>query len=153
VKWLQKLEVLAHMAPCFYQTQYFVMVDAPDDERREMITAMGVRCVITDPRDDDPPLPRGRNTIRGLAWSGCGMITEVEVSVDGGRTWCPAVVEEPREKWLWVRWSFLWDITAPGHYRLMARARDEAGRQQPVTPWNYQHKLYDGIVPVDVRVE
>jgi DMSO/TMAO reductase YedYZ molybdopterin-dependent catalytic subunit len=151
VKWLQRLEVLDHIAPCFYQTQYFVYVDNPDDADREPVTTMGVRCIITDPRDGDLPLGAGPNTVRGLAWSGCGAITEVEVSTDGGATWAAAHLEGPREKWLWTRWSYAWDA-APGAYKLMARARDEAGRQQPQVRWNYQRKNYDGIVPVDVEV-
>ena len=43
-----------------------------------------------------------------------GTITRVEVSVDDGTTWHDAHLEEPRERWLWVRWSYLWDATEPG---------------------------------------
>ena len=42
---------------------------------------------------------------------------------------------------------------AAGAYRIMARATDECGRVQPQTPWNYQRKHFDGIVPSDVIVE
>jgi hypothetical protein len=112
-----------------------------------------VRCIITYPLDDDAPLERGTHAIRGLAWSGMGRIARVEVSVDGGSSWHDAHIEEPRSRWLWVRWSWLWEAQASGAYRLMARATDEAGRVQPQTPWNYQRKHFDGIVPSDVTVE
>jgi len=114
---------------------------------------MGVKSVITDPIDEYSPLSRGSHAIRGLAWSGCGAITRVEVSVDGGQTWHDAHLEGPREKWIWARWSYLWEVNEPGHYKLMARATDEEGRTQPQTKWNYQRKHFDGIVPVDVDVE
>ncbi len=152
VKWLSHIEVTREMPPCYHQTKYFVYGASADDPVKPMLTAMGVRCIITFPVDDDAPLERGSHAIRGLAWSGMGRIARVEVSTDGGTTWHDAHIEEPRERWLWVRWSWLWDAAAPGAYRLMARATDAAGRIQPQTPWNYQRKHFDGIVPSDVTV-
>ena len=153
VKWLHKLEVLDHMAPCWYQTNYFYYADSLEDENKEMVTTMGVKAVITDPQDGDPPLPRGLHTVRGLAWSGFGAITNVEVSVDDGQTWHRAYLEEPREKWLWVRWSYPWDVQKPGTYRIMSRGTDETDRVQPQIRWNYLRKNFDGIVPVEVEVK
>jgi len=152
VKWLQKMEVLDHMPKCYYQTEYFVYADSPEDPNKEIVTAMGVKSVVTTPRDEDSPLPAGAHPVRGLAWSGRGAIVRVEVSVDDGRTWHDAHIEEPREKWLWVRWFYLWEVDEPGRYVIKARATDEAGRTQPVTRWNYQRKHFDGIVPVEVEV-
>ncbi len=152
VKWLQKLEVLDHIAPCFYQTEYFFYADSLEDKDRTMVTAMGVRSIITSPRDDDQPLPRGERVVRGLAWSGHGAISRVEISVNGGDSWEDAHLEEPRERWLWTRWSYRWDAREPGDYKVMARATDEAARQQPQIAWNVMYKNFDGIIPVDVTV-
>lgn len=153
VKWLQKIEVMDHMPECYYQTHYFIYADSPEAPNKEMLTALGVKSVITTPRDEDSPLSCGSHTIRGLAWSGCGMITRVEVSVDNGKTWHEAHLEEPREKWLWARWFYLWDVNQPGQYSIMVRATDEDGRTQPQIKWNFQRKHFDGIVPVEVDVE
>jgi DMSO/TMAO reductase YedYZ molybdopterin-dependent catalytic subunit len=151
VKWLEQLEVRSDLPPLYYQTEYFVYGDEDDDnDEREMITTMGVRCVILDPRHDDA-LAADSQAIRGLAWSGGGRIERVEVSVDGGESWADAHLEEPRERWLWTRWSHRWE-PAPGAHTLMARATDEQGRVQPQTPWNYLRKNHDGIIPVDVTV-
>lgn len=152
VKWLQQIEVMDHMPDCYFQTHYFIYAESPDDPNGEMLTALGVKAVITSPRDEDSPLPRDSHAVRGLAWSGRGAISGVEVSVDGGVTWHEAHIEEPREKWLWVRWSYLWEVEQPGQYRIMARATDEDGRVQPQTKWNFQRKHFDGIVPVDVEI-
>ncbi len=152
VKWLEKLEVLSEMPSLYYQTEYFFYAQSAADERHEMITTMGVRCVISDPRTDSTPLAPGPQTVRGLAWSGCGRIERVEVSVDGGESWADAHIEEPRERWLWVRWSYAWEAERPGTYTLMARATDEAGRIQPQTPWNFLRKNFDGIAPLAVEV-
>jgi DMSO/TMAO reductase YedYZ molybdopterin-dependent catalytic subunit len=153
VKWLQKIEVMDHLPDCYYQTQYFVFADTPESPERQMCTALGVKSHIIDPLEEDSPLVRGSHAIRGLAWSGAGMITRVEVSVDAGQTWHDAHIEEPGEKWLWRRWSYLWEVNKAGSYKLMARATDEEGRRQPQIKFNYQRKHFDGIVPVEVVVE
>jgi DMSO/TMAO reductase YedYZ molybdopterin-dependent catalytic subunit len=152
VKWLEQIEVLDHIPQCYYQHHYFTYGEGPDDPKKEMITAMGVRCIILNPLDEDSPLERGSHKVQGRAWSGMGMIKRVEVSVDGGKTWHDAHLEEPVERWLWVRWSWLWEVDKPGAYQIMARATDETGRVQPQIPWNYQRKHFDGIVPTDVVV-
>jgi len=153
VKWLSHIEVTRAMPPCYHQTEYFVYGATPEDPVKPMLTAMGVRCIVTYPLDEDSPLERGSHAIRGLAWSGMGRIATVEVSVDGGESWAKAHIEEPRERWLWARWSYLWTADQPGRQRILARAIDEQGRAQPQTPWNYQRKHFDGIVPSDVTVE
>ncbi|MDP6606325.1 MAG: molybdopterin-dependent oxidoreductase [Dehalococcoidia bacterium] len=151
VKWLETLQVRRDMPPLYYQSEYFVYGDEDDDnDEREMITTMGVRCVILAPRHGDAISP-GTQAIRGLAWSGGGRIERVEVSVDGGEHWDDAHLEEPREQWLWVRWSHRWQAEA-GTHTLMARATDAQGRAQPQTPWNYLRKNFDGIVPVEIEV-
>jgi len=152
VKWLEQIEVLDHLPQCYYQHHYFTYGNGPDDPHKEMITAMGVRCIVLNPLDEDSPLPRGSHKIQGRAWSGMGMVKRVEVSVDGGKSWADAHLEAPVERWLWVRWSLLWEVDKPGSYRIMARATDETGRVQPQIPWNYQRKHFDGIVPTDVTV-
>ena len=152
VKWLEQIEVLDHLPQCYYQHHYFTYGNGPDDPKKEMITSMGVRCIVLNPLDEDSPLERGSHKIQGRAWSGMGMIKRVQVSVDGGKTWQDAHLEEPVERWLWVRWSLLWDVDKTGSYQIMARATDETGRVQPQIPWNYQRKHFDGIVPTDVTV-
>ena len=152
VKWVEELEVMRTMPKPFYQTEYFVYGESAQDPNRPPLTAMGVRNIITEPLDEDSPLPRGTHVIRGRAWSGIGAIDRVEVSVDGGKTWSDAHLEEPRERWLWRRWSYLWEVDRPGEYRIMARATDAAGRVQPQTPWNYQRKHFDWIVPTEVTI-
>ncbi|MEQ8195541.1 MAG: molybdopterin-dependent oxidoreductase, partial [Rhodospirillales bacterium] len=151
VKWLERIEVHDHMVPCYHQTEYFVFGKSHDDPNKTMMTALGCKSIVTWPRDHDSPVKAGEHLIRGLAWSGVGAITGVEVSLDGGQSWRDAHVEYSPDRWLWKRWSYVWDAT-PGTHSIMARARDEAGRLQPVTAWNYQLKHFDGIVPSDVEV-
>lgn len=153
VKWLKDIELLDHTPECYYQHHYFVHAEGPDDPNRRPCMELGCKSIILGPIDEDSPLSLGRHVIKGLAWSGRGAVTQVEVSVDGGETWQTARIEEHADQWLWRRWSLLWEPKSPGKYSLLARATDEAGRVQPQTPWNYQTKHFDGIVPVDVEVQ
>lgn len=152
VKWLKDIVLLDHTPECYHQTHYFVHGESADDPNRRPCMELGCKSIILAPIDEDSPLQRGRHLIKGLAWSGSGAVTKVEVSLDGGKTWQPARVEEHNDQWLWRRWSLPWEVSQPGKYSIMARATDEAGRVQPQTPWNYQTKHFDGIVPVDVEV-
>ncbi len=152
VKWIEKIEVMDRMPDCYYQTHYFVSGESPEDPDKKPMTALGVKTLIKYPRDDDGPLPRGEHVVRGMAWSGEGAVVRVEVSTDGGGTWNDAYVEESGDKWLWRRWSYVWNAPEAGEYAIMARATDERGRVQPQTETNFQRKHFDGIVPEVVTV-
>jgi len=152
VKWLKEINLLDHTPPCYYQTHYFVHGNAADDPARKPCMELGCKSIILYPIEEDSPLPRGRHVVKGYAWSGAGAVRKVEVSTNGGKTWQPARLEDHNDRWLWRRWTFLWNVDRPGRYSIMARATDEAGRVQPQTPWNFQTKHFDGIVPMDIEV-
>ncbi|HEX3340817.1 MAG TPA: sulfite dehydrogenase, partial [Pseudolabrys sp.] len=72
----------------------------------------------------------GLYEISGLAWSGYGKISRVEVSADAGKSWAPAALQEPvlpkaltrfRMPWRWDR----------GPAVLQSRATDSSGYVQP----------------------
>ena len=154
VKWLDRIDVLDYTPDCYYQTQYFVYASGPDDPTKRPLMALGTKSTITSPMDEESPLPAGQIAIRGLAWSGEGAITRVEVSTDGGQTWTDSRLEENRDRFLWTRWFYLWDAK-PGKYQVVARATDEKGRIQPQTGGpdvNFQRKHFDGIVPLDMEI-
>lgn len=152
VKWVKSIEPMDHEPKCYYQHQYFVLGESPDDPNKRPCMELGVKSIITYPVDEDGPLKVGEHRISGLAWSGCGAITRVEVSVDGGKTWTDAYVEPSNDRWLWRRWFYVWKADKPGRYSIKARATDEAGRAQPFQKWNFQMKHFDGIVPTDIDV-
>jgi DMSO/TMAO reductase YedYZ molybdopterin-dependent catalytic subunit len=152
VKWVQRIDVMAEPPDCWYHWQFYYYGTGPDDPNKELITTIGVRSIVTFPRDDQTTLQRGTHVMRGRAWSGAGAITQVEVSLDGGQTWHATHLEAPRERWLWLRWSYVWDAQ-PGQYRIMSRATDEVGRVEPQTPrLNNMRKNFSAIVGVDVTI-
>ena len=153
VKWVRHIEVREEPADCWYHFNFYYYGDSPDDPNKELITTIGVKSLVNSPTHGEAALSRGTHMIRGLAWSGAGAITEVEVSVDDGVTWHAAHIEPPRERWLWVRWSYPWEVQQPGHYRLMARARDEVGRVQSREPrYNNMRKNFSAIIANEVTV-
>jgi DMSO/TMAO reductase YedYZ molybdopterin-dependent catalytic subunit len=154
VKWLRRLEVLQEPPDCWYHFNFYYYGNGPDDPDKKLITSIGIRSLVTFPRDDVSTLPRGVHVIRGRAWSGAATIANVDVSVDGGTTWHSAHIEAPRERWMWVRWSYVWHAEQPGRYRIMSRASDEVGRVEPRTPrYNNMRKNFSAIVPTEVMIE
>ena len=154
VKWLRSLEVMDHMPDCWYHYNFYYYGDSPDDPNKELITEIGVKSIVTYPGDDDPTLPQGTHVVRGYAWSGAGAISHVDVSVDGGDTWHPARLEEPRDRFMWVRWSYPWNAQKPGKHGVMSRATDEVGRVQSREPrYNYMRKNFSAIVANEVTIQ
>ena len=106
-----------------------------------------MKSIITKPNDDAETMSPGVHMIRGYAWSGAGAIDQVDVSVDGGETWHSAHIEQPRDRFMWVRWSSRWDVRQKGTYTLMSRASDEVGRVQSHEPrYNNMRKNFSAIV-------
>ena len=97
----------------------------------DRVTELQVRSVISWPMDK-ARLPLSRYLVRGFAWTGAGVIKEVRMTADGGRTWFPAHIESSPKPYAWVRWKYQWS-PEPGDYLLMSRAFDDAGREQPLT--------------------
>ena len=153
IKWLRRLQVMDHMPDCWYHYNFYYYADSADSPDKELITTIGVKSMVTHPNDDTENLPKGTHVVRGYAWSGAGAITQVEVSVDGGETWHAARLEEPRDRWMWVRWSYLWDANKSGKYCVMSRATDAAGRVQSREPrYNNMRKNFSAIVGYDIAI-
>ncbi len=153
VKWVRRIEVLEQPPDCWYHYNFYYYGNSPNDPDKELITTIGTKSIVTYPRDDQTTLSPGLHVLRGRAWSGGGAITKVEVSLDGGANWHAAHLEEPRERWMWVRWSYVWEAQ-PGRYHIMSRATDEVGRVQPREPrYNNMRKNFNAIVGYDIRVE
>jgi len=72
----------------------------------------------------------GYYEITGLAWSGGGAIRKVEVSVDGGKSWKDARLQEPVHRMAHTRFRFDW--TWNGQETVVqSRCTDEQGVVQP----------------------
>lgn len=102
----------------------------PDGQQRQYTSIMEVKSVVTTPSGGQVLLDQGYQTITGLAWSGRGKITKVDVSVDGGRNWRPARLQSPVMSKCLTRFSLDWAWDGKPAL-VMSRATDETGQIQP----------------------
>jgi sulfane dehydrogenase subunit SoxC len=72
----------------------------------------------------------GLYEISGLAWSGYGKITQVDVSADGGKSWAPTALQEPVLPKALTRFHMHWRWDG-GSAVLQSRATDGSGYVQP----------------------
>lgn len=129
VKWLRRLEV--GTAPWYHREETSKYTDLmPDGKARKFTYEMEAKSVITSPAPEAPVKAKGFNQIKGLAWSGRGRITRVDVSLDGGRNWLPARLDEPVLPRALTRFYLDWPWQGETQL-LQSRAVDESGYVQP----------------------
>ncbi len=69
--------------------------------------------------------------IQGLAWSGMGTITTVDLSFDGGKNYVEANIKGLVLPKCWTRWSYMHKYKKGEKLLLTSRAMDDAGFIQP----------------------
>jgi DMSO/TMAO reductase YedYZ molybdopterin-dependent catalytic subunit len=132
VKWLKKIEVVRHPFTGFYQeSRYYEAQRANGATERQPLGAVRLKSQIARPIRGEV-LARGPITVVGAAWCGDAEIAAVELSFDSGHAWKPATLAKQRAPYAWRLWSFEWTPDRSGQYEIMARARDERGRLQPL---------------------
>ena len=86
--------------------------------------------MITTPSGGQVLLNQGYYNVTGLAWSGRDRIRRVDVSVDGGRNWREARLENPVLPKALTRFNFDW-VWDGRPAILQSRAIDATGYVQP----------------------
>lgn len=128
VKWIRRIELTDRPAMSREETSKYTN-PSPDDAARMFNFAMDAKSIITFPAWPRVLEP-GWWEVTGIAWSGRGRITRVDVSTDGGRTWAPAGLDEPVLPKCHTRFRKLWNWDGREAV-LMSRATDETGYVQP----------------------
>lgn len=129
VKWLRRLH--AADQPFYTKDETSKYTELQGDGKARIFTfEMDAKSVITSPSGGQKIASQGFHEITGLAWSGRGRIEKVEVSVDGGKTWKPAQLQEPRYSKAFTRFRFPWEFTGEETV-MVSRATDETGYVQP----------------------
>lgn len=128
VKWLRRLKV--GNAPFMTRWETAKYTDLmPDGTAYQFTLVMEAKSVITRPSGREHIRP-GFHEIRGLAWSGRGRIVRVEVTVDGGRSWRTAELQEPVLSKCHTRFRLPWRWNGEESV-LQSRCIDDTGYRQP----------------------
>jgi len=128
VKWLRRLKL--GTAPFMTRWETAKYTDLmPDGKAYQFTLVMEAKSVIIHPSGQQQIQP-GFHEINGLAWSGRGKVTKVEVSLDGGRTWSTAHLQEPVLPKCHTRFRFPWHWNGQEAI-LQSRSVDETGYIQP----------------------
>jgi DMSO/TMAO reductase YedYZ molybdopterin-dependent catalytic subunit len=155
VKWLTRIEAVREPFLGYWQTSdYGYWVQNDGKPVRRALGEMMLKSEIARPRVYETLMPNRVYTISGAAWTGETDVSEIAVSTDGGRTWANAEFLDPVQRHAWRRWTFDWlTPQAPGHYTLLARARDANGLLQPDThDQNYGAYVINHPLPIEVVV-
>jgi sulfane dehydrogenase subunit SoxC len=129
IKWLRRLKLGDQPFETREETSKYTDL-LTDGIARQFNFVMEVKSVITRPSPGRGPAQPGFCEVTGLAWSGNGRITRVEVSTDGGAKWGNASLQEPILSKCLTRFRLPWTWNG-GPATLKSRATDETGMVQP----------------------
>lgn len=155
VKWLRSITVIdTHLNGPFQDIDYVYYPEKDSDAGKMPVTTIHVNSIIQQPLNRSV-LDTGMHQLQGIAWSGTGFITNVEISLDGGENWKQAAVQPVSENpYSWVFWTYTWVVNQKGEYTIMSRATDSYGFVQPkVAKWNRKGYGYNACSTVQVKVD
>jgi sulfane dehydrogenase subunit SoxC len=157
VKWLGRITVLDEPFDG-YQQRHSYRVREEEGELGDPVQRIQVRALMVPPGIPEfltrtRVVRAGECVLEGRAWSGEAEVAGVEVSTDGGASWADAELEpDSLGRWAWRSWRHVWDAR-PGEFELCCRARDGAGRSQPLDPpWNLGGYANNAVQRVAVTV-
>ncbi len=132
VKWLSRLEFASEPFYAKEETAKYTALK-PSGKAIQHFYANEVNSIITSPCPEKPwtDLKKGDLVeIEGLAWSGHGTITAVDISFDGGKNFVEASLKGLVLPKCWTRFSYMYRYEGKP-LLLQSRAMDDAGHVQP----------------------
>ena len=138
VKWLRRLNVIDAPVDARDETSHYTEL-LPNGKARQFMFLQGVKSAIVKPSFGMNLPGPGFHEISGLAWSGAGRISKVELSTDGGKSWTLAALGQPVLPKALTRFYLPWQWDGRPAI-LMSRATDEKGGVQPTrSAWVTQY--------------
>jgi len=129
VKWLRRLELGTKPWMTRWETSKYTD-PLKDGTARIFSFVMDAKSVITTPSVPAKLSGHGWRSVSGIAWSGRGRITRVEVSADGGASWHDAELQGTVHSKAHTRFAMMWNWDG-SQAVLLRRATDETGYVQP----------------------
>jgi sulfane dehydrogenase subunit SoxC len=128
IKWLRRLKFGDQPWMTRWETDRYTQLLA-DGKAMQFQLRMETNSVITSPSGMMEIRP-GYQRITGLAWSGHGKISKVEISTDEGRTWKQAHLNHPVLPKAQTRFQMDW-VWDGKPTKIISRSTDEKGNVQP----------------------
>ena len=129
VKWVRRLELGTKPWMTRWETSKYTD-PLKDGTARIFSFVMDAKSIITSPAVPAKLESRGWRPVSGIAWSGRGRITKVEISADNGATWHEAEIQGPALPKAHTRFTMMWNWDGQQAI-LLSRATDETGYVQP----------------------
>ncbi|MGB9150623.1 MAG: sulfite dehydrogenase [Burkholderiales bacterium] len=154
VKWLRRFELSDQPIMSRNETSQYTEL-LPSGKARQFTFVMEAKSLITSPSLGYKLRAPGFYQISGLAWSGRGKISKVEVSADGGKSWGEAAMQGPVLPQCFTRFRMGWNWDGKAAI-LKSRATDESGYVQPEREALIQERgrhgyfHYNGIVAWEI---
>ncbi|EIJ80188.1 sulfite oxidase [Bacillus methanolicus PB1] len=155
VKWIKQISVIdSNFTGPFQSIDYVYYPNKDNNKNAFPVTTINVNSTIQSPLDLEV-LNTGNHLIKGIAWTGRGVISKVKISTDNGESWANAKVDhQDKIGYGWVSWTYEWSVLEKGEYTIMAKATDSYNRTQPASPfWNRKGYGYNAIDIITVKVE
>jgi sulfane dehydrogenase subunit SoxC len=129
VKYLRRIEVGDQPYGAKDEAIHYIDL-MPSGLHRQYSSIQECKSVVTTPSGGQVLLDKGFYNISGLAWSGHGKVTRVDVSVDGGANWRTARLQTPVLSKCLTRFNLNW-VWNGKPALIQSRAMDETGYVQP----------------------
>jgi sulfane dehydrogenase subunit SoxC len=129
VKWLRRLHVTEEPAYSREETSKYTD-PMSNGTARKFTFYMEAKSIITRPSGGHRLTAPGFHEISGIAWSGHGKVRRVDVSVDDGKSWQEAQLQEPVLTRALTRFRLPWHWDGKPAV-IQSRAIDETGYVQP----------------------
>ena len=133
VKWLKRLDFATEPWYAKEETSKYTALK-PSGKAIQHFYANEVNSTVVSPSPEKPwtDLKDGATVeIEGLAWSGMGTITGVDLSFDGGKNYVEASLKGLVLPKSWTRWSYIHKYKKGEVLLLTSRSMDDAGYIQP----------------------
>ena len=130
VKWLRRLEVSDTPFYAKDETGRYTDLNSHTQKANISTLVMETKSIITFPSGGQVLKEKGYYQIRGIAWSGRGKVTRVDISTDGGKNWKEAKLSGPVLSQNFTEFTLDWNWDGKAT-QVLSRSQDETGSVQP----------------------
>jgi len=164
IKMLSKITVTNKYKSLFFMDVAYRVPDnececeEPDNRAKttKPIKKMNVKSIIGYPTSNTQLNHKSHVVIRGLAWDDGHGIQDVMVSVDGGKTWGKAILDDGKlGRYAYRAFRFPFKPKKYGELTIMTKAINRIGQEQPFAKdvkWNHGGYKFNGIDEVKVKI-